>query len=36
LIGGREEGKRSLGIPRSRWENDIETDINGTEFERES
>jgi hypothetical protein len=27
VLGGRPEGKRPLGRPRRRWENNIKTDI---------
>jgi hypothetical protein len=30
ILVGRPEGKRSLGIPRHRWKNNINMDIKGT------
>jgi hypothetical protein len=29
ILKGKSEGKRPLGIPRRRWEDDIEMDLRG-------
>jgi hypothetical protein len=32
VLVGKQEGKRQLGIPRRRWENNIKTDFGGTRW----